>query len=496
MSLEEKTETKGIHEIVKDIDHEISSYDGCSFKSMERRSNISSVLPAGFNNVYLKSSPIEFNLAVSAHLFGFVLFEILSSLVSKVLGFQVWIPIIMTIWAALSMCQAAVTTSVQLGIVRFLLGAAEAGFSPACIDYISLYYSRKELTTRYGVFLALAIIGGAFTSLLAYGILQIKGGPLKNFQIIFLLEGAPTIIIAIIAAVFLTRGPGDARFLTPNERSFTVDRLKPEGGVDEKNKSVMKSQSKSAFSDPRVYGYVLIATAGIIPNNALNIFLPTLVNQLGYDPVTTQLMCVPPFAIATVVMLIFSWIADKYHNYRVRALIIMIADILAIIGSAGMLGTSATNPNLFRLRYFFTTLMACGVFTSQPIVISWLTGNIVGQYKRNVTIATFFTIGNIGSVVGLLVFTKDAAPAFKNGMIICLSMSVVQFVLCFLMKLHLEYENKRRDLVTLAKHNAQLSESELKDTELIKEKAAKLVEDEPKFDEILCDRHPNWRYIS
>ncbi|CAG8799997.1 18508_t:CDS:1, partial [Gigaspora rosea] len=61
-----------------------------------------------------------------------------------------------------------------------------------------------------------------------------------------------------------------------------------------------------------------------------------------------------------------------------------------------------------------------------------------------------------------------------------------------IMKFHLEYENKRRDLATLSKHNFQLSKSELKNTKLIREKAAKLVEHEPKFDEILCDTHPNW----
>ncbi|CAG8594963.1 6539_t:CDS:2 [Cetraspora pellucida] len=318
MSLEAKIETKDIHDVINDIEHEVSSYDSYSFKSMEKRviRKFDIYILPGFNNVYLKSTPIEFNLAVSAHLFGFFLFEILSSFVSKLLGFQVWVPILMVCWAALSMCQAAVTTSVQLGIVQQ---------KPACIDYISLFYSRRELTTRYGVFLALAIIGGAFTSLLAYGILQIKGATLKGFQILFLLEGAPTIIIAAIVAVFFTRGPGDARFLKPKESIFTIERLKPEGGVDEKNHNVMKSQAKTAFLDPRVYAYVFIATAGIIPNNALNIFLPTLVNQLGYDPVNTQLMCVPAFVIATVVMLTFSWLADRY---QIRAFLIMTADII------------------------------------------------------------------------------------------------------------------------------------------------------------------------
>ncbi|CAG8720123.1 14111_t:CDS:2, partial [Racocetra fulgida] len=198
--------------------------------------------------------------------------------------------------------------------------------------------------------------------------------------------------------------PGNARFLTPEERRFTIDRLKPEGGVDEENRSVIKSQAKSAFFDHRVYVYILAATFGAIPFNALNYFLPTLVGQLGYNPVETQLMSVPPYIIATIVMIIFSWLADKY---QVRALPIMVGDIVAIIGIAGTIATSATDPTL-------------------------------------------------------------------------------------LMKFHLNYENKKRDLATLSNNKIQLSESELKDTKSIKEKAAKLVEHEPKFDDILCDLHPNW----
>ncbi|RIB03009.1 major facilitator superfamily domain-containing protein [Gigaspora rosea] len=517
MTLKERTE-KGItdYEITSTTNQDAASYDSYTFKVMEKRvlrkfdifilplctllylfmlvdrSNISNAIAAGFTDQYLQSSSIGFNVAVSAHLIGYVLFEIPSSLVSKVLGFHVWIPIIMVIWAGISMSQAAVTTAVQLGIVRFLLGAAEAGFSPAVIDYICLFYARKEITLRYGIFMALAIISGAFTGLLAYGILQIKGAALKGFQIIFLIEGIPTVVLAIIVAIFFTRGPGDARFLTLDERTFTIERLRPEGGVDEKDTSVMKSQAKSAFYDPRVYGYIIAATAGSILNNVLNYFLPTLVKQLGYSSVDAQLMSVPPFLIATVVMLTISWLSDKY---QVRAVPLLIADIITIIRTAGMLGTSANDPSLFKLRYFFIILLACGIYSAQVIIYSWITGNVVGQYKRNITIATGFTFGNIGGVIGILLFPLNLAPSFTTGTIVCLSMMILQFVIALIMKFHLEYENKRRDLATLSKHNFQLSKSELKNTKLIREKAAKLVEHEPKFDEILCDTHPNWRYI-
>ncbi|CAG8764425.1 19058_t:CDS:2, partial [Racocetra fulgida] len=203
--------------------------------------------------------------------------------------------------------------------------------------------------------------------------------------------------------------PANTRFLTPEERLYTIDRLKPEGGVDEEDRSFIKSQTICAFLDPRVYAYIFATTLGAIPFNALNYFLPTLVGQLGFNPVDTQLMSVPPFVIATVVMLIMSWLADKY---QARAVPIMVADIIGITGCAGMVATSAIDPSLYKLP--------------------------------------------------------------------------------FGMKFHLEYENKRRDLAILSNNKVQLSESEIKDTKFIREKAAKLVEHEPRFDDILCDSHPNW----
>ncbi|CAG8742466.1 14007_t:CDS:2, partial [Gigaspora rosea] len=162
MTFEERTE-KGItdYEITSTTNQDAASYDSYTFKVMEKRvlrkfdifilplctllylfmlvdrSNISNTIAAGFTDKYLQSSSIGFNVAVSAHLIGYVLFEIPST---------------------------AVSSAVQLGIVRFFLD--EAGFSPAAIDYICLFYARKEITLRYGIFMALAIISGAFTGLL------------------------------------------------------------------------------------------------------------------------------------------------------------------------------------------------------------------------------------------------------------------------------------------------------------------------------------------
>ncbi|CAG8798802.1 9899_t:CDS:2, partial [Racocetra fulgida] len=90
-------------------------------KSIIDRANIGNAAIAGFDYKYLNSSPAAFNFAIAVYFIAYMIFEIPASLMTKILGFPIWIPIIMFCWAAASMSQAACTNVVQLGIVRFLL---------------------------------------------------------------------------------------------------------------------------------------------------------------------------------------------------------------------------------------------------------------------------------------------------------------------------------------------------------------------------------------
>ncbi|CAG8524181.1 12531_t:CDS:2 [Racocetra fulgida] len=217
------------------------------------------------------------------------------------------------------------------------------------------------------------------------------------------------------------------------ERIIAVDRLKSEGGSGEVDRSAARSQIKRALTDIRVYIYFGILGFGSIPSFALSFFLPVLVKQLGYSDVQAQLMTVPPFIFATICMTIISWLSDKY---KFRAWGIVAGDIMSIVGFAGIVATSALDKNLYNLRYFFTTLLACGVCTVLPCVLA------------------------------------------------------------IVLKLHLDHINKKRDLDLLSRHNVSLNDSELRNSKKIREMAMKLVEHEPKCDEVLCDYHPNWRYIT
>ncbi|CAG8506572.1 5938_t:CDS:2, partial [Dentiscutata heterogama] len=327
----------------------------------------------------------------------------------------------------------------------------------------------------------------------SYFIVQISGTSLSGFQWLFIIENIPTFILAIIIAVFLTRGPGNARFFTPEERNFAVERLKSEGGPVEIDSNLAKAQVKFAFTDTLTYIYTVLILITGIPFYALNFYLPTLVSQLGFNDLQAQLMVIPPLIISTIFMVLSSWHSDKYQTKTINSLI---SFLLATIGLVGMLATRADDPSLYNLRYFFTILLACGVYSVVPVMFSWFSCNIPGQYKRSTMTAIILTSNQIGGIIGLLIFPATDAPSFFMGSSVCLAAVILSSIITIGLKFYLELLNKKRDLAILANHNYKLNDNDLKNNKRIREIAMELVEKEPNYDEVLCDRHLNWRYIT
>ncbi|CAG8596742.1 40475_t:CDS:1 [Gigaspora margarita] len=107
--------------------------------------------------------------------------------------------------------------------------------------------------------------------------------------------------------------------------------------------------------------------------------------------------------------------------------------------------------------------------------------------------AVIFAANQIGGIVGILLFPATDAPSFHMGNIVCLASVILAFILAFGLKIYFALLNKKRDLAILANH--KLNDNDLKDNKKIREIAMELVEKELKYDELLCDKHPNWRYI-
>ncbi|KAG9091240.1 hypothetical protein FRC07_011887, partial [Ceratobasidium sp. 392] len=146
----------------------------------------------------LKMKGFDYNIAASVFYITYCAFEIPSNLAMKRIGASRWFPGQMVAWGLVTALMCVVNTYPGIVISRVFLGVTEAGLFPGINFYISLWYPRGSLAQRIAIFYASTTSSGAFSGILAYGIVKMNGiGGLKGWQWIFLLEGLVTIVVGL-----------------------------------------------------------------------------------------------------------------------------------------------------------------------------------------------------------------------------------------------------------------------------------------------------------
>ena len=282
--------------------------------------------------------------------------------------------------------------------VRALLGIAEGGLLPGIVLYLSMMYTRAEMALRIGLFYTAASLSGAFGGLLARGLSEIghRGG-LSSWRWIFVIEGLLTAVVGIVSYFLLPNGLGTAKFLSEEEREFGLQRLR----FDRSKGLVIDTETDAErFSWKEVARGVLsvqtwlsaLAYFAILSGlYSFGLFLPTIIAGLGYTANRAQLFSVPPYAVAAVVTVIVAFISDRL---RVRGVIMLFTLPIAIIGYAVI-----ANVHNNHVKYGMTFMMATGMYGSVPPVLSWISNNSSGHYKRATATALQLAIANCGGFV-------------------------------------------------------------------------------------------------
>ncbi|PRP79243.1 hypothetical protein PROFUN_13036 [Planoprotostelium fungivorum] len=239
---------------------------------------------------------------------------------------------------------AGVTNAPGLIIARFFLGAAEAGLFPGMLYYLSLWYRRKEMAVRSGIFFGAAVAAGAFGGVLAYGIVRMNGfGGLTGWQWLFIIEGLGTVVLAIISYFMLPSGPDTFLLFTERERQ--------DAGVSS-NSQWSWSAFRSTFTDWQVALYCMIYVPLVTPLYSLSFFLPTLVKGMGYQNLTANLMSAPPYLIALLGVVSLSFTSDRWMERGFHVA------LPAFLASLGFLCLILFSDSSLSVVYFFTCLTA------------------------------------------------------------------------------------------------------------------------------------------
>lgn len=375
----------------------------------------------------------QFNLALTAFFITYCLFEVPSNLILKKFRPSRWLPFLTVVWGIVVLVSGFVKNFSQLIILRAVLGAAEAGFYPGVIYYLSLWYPRYMYQTRIAYFFGAASMAGAFSGLLAYAIGFMDGlRDLRGWSWIFIVEGAMTILVGIASFAAMVDLPATAGFLTEEERSFVLDSQKDGNSPLGEEEHFEMRHIWDVLTDWQLYTFMVMSFAFVVSLYGITFFSPTIINAFGYSPAITQLLSIPPYVLATIVINVFSYYADKW---QMRSPFVLASLLIGLIGYAINFSNASVH-----FKYFGIFLCVAGSYAGVPGVAAWQANNISGHYKRGLAMALNLSVGNLGGIAATMIFRQRDSPRFLLGFgfeVVAISLGILSACLAVLMYNHI-----------------------------------------------------------
>ncbi|KAL2061580.1 hypothetical protein VTL71DRAFT_6957 [Oculimacula yallundae] len=383
----------------------------------------------------LKMQGLDYNIALAIFFPFYVLAEIPSNMMMKRFRPSIWLTVIMVSWGLIMTCMGLVHNFSGLLACRVFLGVAEGGLFPGISYFITMWYRRSECGFRMALFFSAATAAGAFGGLLARGISEMNGvGGKAGWAWIFILEGLLTLFVGAFSYWAVNDYPATAKFLTTPERVEVERRLSEDNGLSD---DFHIKYAVQALRDWKIWVKMFITIGLFTPLYSVALFLPTIINNLGYSNNTAQLMTVPPYAVACLVTIAGNYAADKAGQ---RGVFLLGFQALAITGL--LLLVSNGIPHV---QYAGTFLAASGIYTMVPLITAWTSNNIGGSLKRGVGIAMQVGFGNLGGAISGFVYLSKDKPRFITGHSVLIALISMSFTLTSFMTIYYRRENARRD---------------------------------------------------
>ncbi|TCB96413.1 MFS transporter [Kosakonia quasisacchari] len=368
-------------------------------------------------------SATAFGLGSGIFFISYFIFEVPSNLMLARVGARRWIARIMITWGLLSACTAFVWDAKSFLALRFLLGAAEAGFYPGILYYLTQWFPNKRRAQIVG-FLLLSnplatIIGGPVSGLI------LSGGAhsgLEGWQWLFILEAIPAVILGVIVLLRLPEKVEDVSWLTQQEKKTARKVLDEDFSVRQHKSSVEVSR---IFFHPLVLSLALIFLGISMTNATVNFWLPQLIKSAGFSFIATGFLSVIPYVAAVIALL---WWGKRSDRKNERVFHIVVPLVLAIAGIAITAFSKGALLNIVGL-----TMASAGLFAVLPVFWTLPPLFMVGPAAAG-GIAVINSIGNLGGFFGptAMGYVKDLTGDFGQGLLVnvlMLSISLITMLL-------------------------------------------------------------------
>jgi MFS transporter, ACS family, tartrate transporter len=312
-------------------------------------------------NQDLGFSPAIYGFGAGIFFIGYFAFQVPSNVMLARVGARRWICLIVALWGAISAATAWVENATSFYVLRLLLGAAEAGLFPGLILYVSLWFPHAYRARFAATILAAAplssVIGGPLSSLVLgmNGVLGFHG-----WQWLFLIEGLPAFMLALAVLKVMPDNPARASWLSAHEKDIIAKRLAREDIAGDR-------EFWPALRHPRVLALSLAAFGEQSALFGLGLWLPQMVQAMGFSNQEAGLVVVPPYALSVVAMIAWGRSSDRrgerlWHialpallaaaslivaSLAPSDVVVLIALSLAVIGVESVLGPFWGVPTAF-----------------------------------------------------------------------------------------------------------------------------------------------------
>jgi len=356
-------------------------------------------------------SPQAYGIAAGIFFWGYFFFEVPSNLMLQKVGARLWMCRICVTWGLLSMLQAFVKDPVSFSILRFLLGAAEAGLYPGMVLYMTYWFPSSTRARFIALFLGgvplSVVIGGPVSGFL----LGVSGHGLAGWQWMLILEGIPSLLCGIATLWILPDGPAKASWLSAEEKEIIAARLaaEPPGALH---------SFKETLLDPRIWLLIIPDFSIVIALYGLNLWQPQMVKALGYSNLETGFIVALPYLLAVGAMVALGASSDRSGE---RAGHVAFG---AFAGVLGMLGAVWFSSHV--LIILSLCIACCGIYAA--LAVFWtLPASILRGTAAAGGLALLNSFSNLGGFFGpyLMGWAKQQTGNFTLGMTLLSGMLVL-----------------------------------------------------------------------